>query len=96
MRTVNHGVALLDRAVEEDEGGDWASRIDLEHLVLFTETSCVLGQLHGSYDRGKRRLGLSNNIVAARYGFFCASSRRYRRTEKAWRKVIAARQSSLA
>lgn len=96
MRTVNHGVALLDKEDKSERRPDeldWAARIDLEDLVLFAQGSCVLGQLHGNYDNGKRHLGLLSDHSAAHYGFYCRTTRGYRRTERAWRKIIGQRQS---
>jgi hypothetical protein len=89
MRSVNYGVALLDRA----DDPEWASRIDLNRLSLFTESNCVLGQLHGSFTAGSNLLDLRSTAATVRHGFFCYTTAGYRRTEKAWRRVISARQS---
>ena len=48
------GAAFLD----EHRPG-WAGRIDLDRLALIDDCDCVLGQLSGTYDRGRTALGLS-------------------------------------
>ena len=62
---VKRGRALLD---EKRPG--WRERIDEKTLNMAEGEHCILGQLEGSYEKGKGELGLSI-MDAIHYGFAC-------------------------
>ena len=61
----DHGIALLD----ERGPADWRSKIDLNVLDMASSSTCVLGQLYGSYVMGQNPLGLMSVQAAIRSGF---------------------------
>jgi hypothetical protein len=68
------GARLLD-----EKAPDWAARINVERLDFNNTERCMLGQLYGSYVRGKRALGNSpagelTYEEARGYGFICQGS----------------------
>jgi hypothetical protein len=87
MKTVENGAALLDERLP-----GWANEIDAEELDLERSCNCVLGQLFGSYDKGRRVLGLSHS-EAKRFGFFRWPTSRWGSLNFEWRWLIRDRQS---
>jgi hypothetical protein len=79
-------VALLDQATPE-----WASRIDVETLNLYTSDRCVLGQVYGSYAQGAALLReqTGERITCCEYGLCEASA-----TTSEWAEIVAARVSA--
>jgi hypothetical protein len=52
-RRAQNGAYILDLV----EGGpEWRNNIDRQKLDVYSETSCPLGQLYGSFDEGVRRI----------------------------------------
>lgn len=82
---VRNGVALLDARGP----ADWALAVDADRLNIRHVRWCVLGQVYGHYDRGKRRLRLKCGD-AARCGFIIGPFDW--RTTRAWRQEILKRQ----
>lgn len=68
---VQRGVRLLD---EKKPG--WAAQINTEKLQMEHGQWCILGQLFGDYERGRKALGLDN--------FTCL--RRVRRSSSGYRE----------
>jgi len=89
---VQAGVELLDSQVP-----GWDSRIDLDTLDICSESSCVIGQLFGRYDKGLNALDLWGVRAPYELGF----SRRlgeggvdevFDLLTRQWRKVIEQRR----
>ena len=58
---VQRGINLLNQ-----HSPYWLNRLDLENLYMDQEHQCILGQLFGSYAKGKNKLGL---VVGCEHGF---------------------------
>jgi len=85
---VQAGMDILDENVP-----GWESRINPETLNLESCNFCVLGQIYGGYDVGKRALGVQNTDAC---GFEVESgdSRHYALLTRAWLRVIQKRFTS--
>jgi len=92
---VRTGCALLD-----DVAPGWFLRVkNIEGLNIASTESCVLAQVFGSWERGKKRTGLVQGFEQARHGFNFAPimslitmGRDLFRLNEEWRSVIRARQ----
>ena len=87
MKTVARGVALLDERLP-----GWDEEIDVDNLKLSDSCGCVLGQLFGHYDKGRRVLGLSDDD-AKHLGFYKYGATRWERLSGAWCDVIRRRRA---
>lgn len=87
MSRASQGAALLDRDVPY-----WALRIDLDRLRLSSARRCVLAQVYGDFNRGRRRLGLWATWDTRNVGFACYTPWGYLRVEREWRQLVADRQ----
>jgi len=99
---VQRGAAYLDEFDPE-----WYRRVDPDTLELSSGSSCVLGQLHGTFHMGLSRSQLINLSSAPRaslspvsYGFQCvggvseaAQDRDYAYLNRAWKKAVRRRQA---
>lgn len=91
---VARGARLLDEAVP-----DWTKRVALDALAMERCDRCVLGQVHGSYDRGIRTLFFAIETRSGReqavrdYGFEAKMGlpTEYADLADAWRAEIRAR-----
>lgn len=100
---VRRGAAYLDEVDAE-----WYRRVDPVTLRLSSGSSCVLGQLHGSFRTGLSRARLIDMSSAPRvslspvaYGFQCVEGvsevvqdRDYAHLDTAWREAVRERQAS--
>lgn len=71
---------------------DWRSKLNLETLDLGSSTSCVLGQLTGTYSVGARRIAFSATR-AAQLGFDVRGwpwqgENDYRTLTNAWKRAL--------
>ena len=98
----HEGALFLD---EKHPG--WENEIDVDRLNMFSDVSCVLGQLHGGYWIGLHQLGINphTNTELFRLGFNAsahkvspASTLRglYSLLTKAWKQQIAVRRAQAA
>ena len=90
-RHVTKGAALLDKTRP-----GWADEIDVERLDLLDGCDCVLGQLHGGYEKGLEALGqFSDQASSAAHGFDGedgqATREVYAFLTAAWKRRIAKR-----
>jgi hypothetical protein len=51
-KRVRNGASVLDNV----EGAGWRQRVDKNSLDVYSEVSCPLGQLYGSFDAGVKRI----------------------------------------
>lgn len=85
---VADGVALLD---EHNEG--WWANIDLSRLDLDSPTNCILGQLYGTYYRGREALDIGEG-EGDLYGLDCYQPGQFKTLTFMWTEVIKARRET--
>lgn len=85
---VERGIALLNNHLP-----GWHEDVDLETLDQRTTLVCVLAQVFGSYDEGRRALGVSNRN-ASDYGFLivldAADIKEWEHLTNEWKAQITA------
>lgn len=86
---VADGVALLD---EHNEG--WWANIDLSRLDLDSPTNCILGQLYGTYYRGREALDIREG-EGDLYGLDSYTGN-WETLDYLWRDIISARRATQA
>lgn len=101
-KSVERGAAYLDRV-----NPGWDKRIDLDNFSIGTYERCVLGQLHGGYQKGMGVLGLGPR-EAWRCGFdlsplarwpswrIFATRSGFDELNARWRELILARRGQIA
>lgn len=87
---VADGVALLD---QHNEG--WWADVDLATLRMTSHIDCVLGQLYGSYDRGRDALGIEYGCGDL-YGFDTYQHGMFDTLDVMWAEIIQARRATAA
>ena len=66
----------------------WANEINIETLAIQNPCNCILGQLYGNYNKGKREIGIGESRRAIHLGFaHCL----YDRINDAWKREISSR-----
>jgi hypothetical protein len=75
---VRNGATFLD---EHDPG--WRERINLDEFYFFSSHHCVLGQLYGSFGRGKEILNITWD-KAFRFGFDNETFASGQQIQEAW------------
>jgi hypothetical protein len=99
---VRRGATLLDKAI----GTDWDEAINLDALIGSDRSSCLLGQLYGSFEHGLQLLmpddvhkqAAVRRTIAAEHGFMLgdAMPQGYFALDEAWRAEIARRRRARA
>lgn len=79
---IKAGMALLD-----EKAPGWREKIDLEELDLGECHACILGQVFGHYNAGKRALAEADN-EPVRYGFDCHPTN-YDLLTQAWKEALS-------
>ena len=81
---IARGAALLDKAQGTTE---WYKLINLDEFDMILVSTCVLGQLYGSYDAGVKALGITHE-QAVEWGFALSKPGAYPALTRAWQNYI--------
>lgn len=95
---IRMGISILDNT-----NPDWHWRVNSKSLEMEYEQCCILGQLYGSYERGKFKLDMTDDQAYA-FGFLSWFQKDYdwskwlpfvgSRLSKAWKKAIIDKRMS--
>lgn len=86
-------LAGAQKLTAHEKGGGWAGRVNLKTLEVDSCTTCVLGQLYGTYYRGLMELGFEDSdLDRQECGFTLragdTSGVTFADLDAAWRKII--------
>lgn len=85
---IDAGIAMLD-----DNYPGWENRIDLD-LLDVRSLNCVLGQVYGSYMRGKRLLNVVEDADQCGFDICIDADESYADLTSEWRRRIEQRRRS--
>lgn len=88
-KRIDRGIRLLDAEV----GPGWEDTISLVWLDMAYKQECVLGQIYGSYDQGRKQLGLGG-VGSCRHGFEAYHRRGFPELTAQWKDAIRSLRSA--